>query len=494
MNPTMTIVRGISGAALGLAILCSGVTVRPESSPVQAGLHVMKITSGPAGSEVNGTFVLSEERSTFSRINDKEVIVYFMWDGTAGPHKLVANWRSPDGSLSSSSAIEYVAKDRRFGAYWRLTLGPTLPTGTWSIEATVDGQPGGRYTFEVTDATPPSGTPTKKPLPQSELYETLNRAFVLLQRTTTEGRQLETTAGLAMGNRVYTIIGTIDETDQVHAAGADGKPVPLPSVLAWSRREHWAVLPVDQAVAPSLPLASVENTAIGDRCFSMEGGTGARVLLEGTITGRATSAGPVPRFIVTFYTGLGTPGAPVMNQFGEVIGIIGGGTAPGPLGLRRLMRTQAELRGAGVIPLSAFRLNPDAAPTTLAELRTRGDVIAPAKGLEHVLSGGFATGIIKKNSVQPADQRDEFSLSEKGFTVFVTWSPLERLRGMMSLRVYDADNRVIMEGKPAKRDLRKGTLVMSSWQLPMPGAAGLYRADVFLDQTVMWRSYVRVTP
>ena len=489
--------RAAAGAALGLAMLFASASVRSfelRSQSAQPSLHVLKITSGPSGSEVNGALVLSEERSTFSRVHDREVLVYFMWDGVPGPHKLVASWRSPDGSLSSSSAIDYVASDRRFGAYWRFTLGPTVPTGTWSIEATVDGQPGGRYTFEVTDAAPPAGAPVKKPLTQPELYETLNRVFVVLQRSTADGRPLAATAGLGLGARVYTTIGTIDETDLIHAVGADAKPRPVESVIGFNRRDEWAVLPAAAQDSPSLPVASLDSTAVGARCYSMEGGASGRVLLEGTITGRSSSGGPMAGFIATFFTGLGTPGAPVVNEFGEVIGIIGGGAAAGPAGLRQLMRMQAELRGAKVIPLSAFRVNADATPASLADLRTRGELIAPVRGEQHVLSGGFASGLIKKASIQPADQRDEFSIGEKGFTVFVTFSPLERLRGMLSLRIYDAESRVVTEDKPVKRDLRKGALLMSSWQLSMPKAPGLYRADVLLDDKVMWRSYVRVTP
>lgn len=488
----MTIPRGIGSVAIVLWMLCSGGIARPHALPGQQ-LHVLKITSGPAGSEVNGAFVLSEERASFSRTDDKEVVVHFMWEGTPGPHKLVATWRSPDGALSSSSAIDYVAKDRRFGAYWRFTLAPTLPTGTWAIEASVDGEPAGRYSFEITDAAPPAGTPVKKVLAQPELYEALSRVFVLLQRSTSEGRQLQATAGLALGNRVYTVIGTIDETDRIQAAGPAGPPGPVESVIGWSRRNRWAVLPFDRSDGSSPPVAAFDSTAVGDRCFSMEGGASGRVLLEGTITGRS-AASPTPGFIATFYTGLGTPGAPVMNQFGEIIDIIGGGITTGPMGMRQLMRMQADLRGAAVIPLSAFRVRADAQPTSLTELEARGDVIAAPQGEEHVLSGGFATAIVKKASIQPEDQREEFSISEKGFTVFVTFSPLERLRGMISLRIYDAENRMVMQGKPVKRDFRKGSLVMNSWQLAMPGTAGLYRADVLLDEKVMWRSYVRVTP
>src|SRR5215211_5599406 len=92
------------------------------SVPVQGqtDLRVISISAGPSGADVNGTFALSEERSIFSREADREVYVLFRWEGVPGPHKLVAQWRSPDGSATSSSAIDYVAKDKRFGAYWQL--------------------------------------------------------------------------------------------------------------------------------------------------------------------------------------------------------------------------------------------------------------------------------------------------------------------------------------------------------------------------------------
>ena len=60
---------------------------------------MLKIFAGPAGKEADGAFVLTEERTIFGRDDDREVIVMFEWDGVPGPHKLVAQWRSPDGSL-----------------------------------------------------------------------------------------------------------------------------------------------------------------------------------------------------------------------------------------------------------------------------------------------------------------------------------------------------------------------------------------------------------
>ena len=77
--------------------------------------YVSYTLSGPSGSDVNGTFVLtSNGQSSIATMT--EIIVLFERDGLPGPHRLVAQWRSQTQPLNS--AIDYVAA-QRFGAYTR---------------------------------------------------------------------------------------------------------------------------------------------------------------------------------------------------------------------------------------------------------------------------------------------------------------------------------------------------------------------------------------
>src|SRR6478752_1921073 len=112
-------------------------------------LRLLNAAVGSGGTVVNGRFVLADERVAFSRVDDKELVASFEWEGAPGAHRMVATWRGPDGAVSSSAPVEYQAKDRRFGAYWRFSLSPTMVTGNWSVDVAVDGQPGGRVSFEV---------------------------------------------------------------------------------------------------------------------------------------------------------------------------------------------------------------------------------------------------------------------------------------------------------------------------------------------------------
>ncbi|HEY1303308.1 MAG TPA: hypothetical protein VGF24_07145 [Vicinamibacterales bacterium] len=144
--------------------------------------------------------------------------------------------------------------------------------------------------------------------------------------------------------------------------------------------------------------------------------------------------------------------------------------------------------------MSAIRLPSNVVPTSIDDLRARGDLIPALGGEEHILSGGFATGISKGPVVRPSDQRNDFSVADKPFTVFVTWSPQQRLKGMVALRLHDADNKVLAEGKPVKKDFRKDELVLMSWTVPVPKTPGIYRADVLFNDKPTWRGFVRITP
>ncbi len=470
------------------------VTARAQTPAAQppVPVHVLKISAGPAGKEADGAFLLTEERTIFSRSDDREVIVLFQWEGAAGAHKLAAQWRSPDGNLGSTSSVDYVAKDRRFGVYWRLPISPVMPLGSWSIETTVDGQPAGRLSFEIKDERVVAAV-VKRPLSQSELYERLSQSFVVIERIGARGRQLEGAAGLAVSGRVYTSLAAIDSAEAVYGVTADGKRLPLTDVVGLNRRQDWTVLAGVPASGEPLGVAAADGVKVGDRVFSMEGGAvGSRVLVEGTLTGQSESPSAGRRMLITLLTGPGTIGAPVVNEYGELIGIIGGVGMPGATRLIELLRARAETRALTLIPLNLIRFNPDQPGQSIATLLQKGELVAPLVGEEHVVSGGFAKAIGKAQTVQAIDQREQFSSQDKTFVTYVSWNPQVRVRGQGMIRVFDIDNRPVAESAPGKVDVRKGQFVLSSWTIPVP-APGTYRVETLLDGKPFWRGFVRIT-
>jgi hypothetical protein len=487
----------MSVIALSLLVgsMLSGGPQSQVTSP--APLTVLRIAAGPHGEVRNGNFVLDEERTQFDPSKDKEVVVYFQWQGQPGVHRMTAQWKSPDGASSTTSPIQYDAKDRRFGAFWSLTLSPTSAAGAWSIEATVDGQPGGRFMFDLAPmSSSTAAPPVKRPLSQADLFTRASGAFVLLERATAKGGRLDPAAAFAAGHgRLFTAVAAVDGADTITAVLPDGRRQPITAMLGMNRQQDWIVLSGGAEGETNQPLASEAGTQIGDRLFSIEASTGAaRVLVDGALSGRAGSPATGPRLLMTLGGGSAPPGEPVFNEFGELIGILGGSLVPGASDLSDLMHFRAELRGVPIVPVSLVRVALDASLVPLADIRARGDLLPAVQGGQNVMSGGFALGITQTQTVRPADQRQEFSSSrDKEFVIFITWNPQMRVKGIQMLRVYDEANRIVVESKPGKLDLRPGDSRFSTWKLPVPARPGIYRAEILVDGVPTWRSFMRAT-
>jgi hypothetical protein len=260
-----------------------------------------------------------------------------------------------------------------------------------------------------------------------------------------------------------------------------------------NRAQDWAIVAGGTDADASQPLASDTTVQIGDRMFSLDAGADAsRVLVDGQITGRAGSPGSGPRFVMSLGRGVSPPGEPVFNEYGELIGLMGGSLVPGTYELANLVRFRDELRGSPVVPISLFRAPADTAGTPIADARARGDLLAGIEGGKNIVHGGFARGI-SKTTPNPVDERHDFSATEKEFTVFISWVPQARVKGIAILRLYDDGNHVVVESKPGRIDIRPDNFALSNWKIQSPGRPGVYRADVMIDGVPFWRDFVRIT-
>src|SRR6185437_8728347 len=112
--------------------------------------RLVRSLSGPSGKVVGSDFVLDESRSRFVYPQDRSLTVYFEWEWAPGDHVLVASWRRPDGRVASVSPdVKIQSTSTRLTAYWVFEVVPTLPSGTWTVEVRIDGQPAGSHAFEL---------------------------------------------------------------------------------------------------------------------------------------------------------------------------------------------------------------------------------------------------------------------------------------------------------------------------------------------------------
>lgn len=65
--------------------------------------------------------------------------------------------------------------------------------------------------------------------------------------------------------------------------------------------------------------------------------------------------------------------------------------------------------------------------------------------------------------------------------------------GVASLRVYDLNNRLLAQGKPAKVSMKPTDRAFPTWEVPLAGLLrGTYRVDVLLGPDPAWRAFFRV--
>jgi hypothetical protein len=298
---------------------------------------------------------------------------------------------------------------------------------------------------------------------------------------------------VADDGRIVTSFTVVDAADAVRAMLPDGRRLDLSALAGWNRQQGWAV--VDGSHTNPEPLQRAKNPpAVGDRCVSFEAGSeGARILLEGSIVGQHSTATTGARLLASFSTGFATRGSPVLNDSGEIIGLVEGGPGVGGRDMPRLVALQPPaVPGVPVIPIGLIPPGSKAA-VSLTELVRTGVLMRPLAGERNILSAGFAYKFKNQGpGNQPIDQRYEFTPADGKMVVFVTWQPQERLRGLLTLQIYDDENRVVGQSKAKKVNLRAGNTVLTDFTMSVPSEPGVYRADVLIDGRPAWREFFRV--
>lgn len=258
-------------------------------------------------------------------------------------------------------------------------------------------------------------------------------------------------------------------------------------VVAWSRSERWRF----SRAARHLPRPSCPSPTT-ERCrwaiavtHSRDSPAGARVLLEGAISGR--TAGERSSWLVAFHNGSVRAGSPVVNESG----------APGP-GRQpdspvRSLRARDELRGTPLVSFADMKVPESAAAVPLDNSAYEE---SSCSGSSARLTSSPAASRRRSAAVRPSRPRSSGASSPRTKDV-------DRIRDLESPGtaqrhdVHEAvlrRERLISQSKPQKSDLKKQNLVLVSWQMPMLRTPGVYRAAVLMDDKVMWRGYVRLLP
>ena len=465
---------------------------------------MLRATAGTKGTEQHGRFFISDPRTVFHLIDDHKVIVEFEWDGPVGPHKFEGLWKDPSGKVVIVSDFQFETKTTPFAGYFTMLMDEDATTGIWTIDSRIDGQTAGSYSFEIIAGAGTTPVPTARiPLNSTDIYRVAQAATAFVEKMDTHGKEFGRGSGFSLGSgRVLTTFGNIDGASELRLVFGGGQTINTTQVIAWNRLQDWAVLKVDAPGIPALKLAPEKSWSVGQHIYSL--GTspaGGRTILDGGIVGDTTQPEAGERLTLSFVFNSISVGGPILNEFGDVVGMLGGLSFPGagdssPNAIPS-SGSFAAPAAALAVPTELIRIPPaDQSSSTLADLAGKGLFIAPLQAQDQVGYGALALGLDSKGpQAWPRDTRDRFSHSDGKMMVFINWTPKTKYKGVATLRFYDVNNKELAQSQPTNVNIRPGQFTSTSWTVPLSSfAAGTYRADICLGDAPAWREYFRVVP
>jgi S1-C subfamily serine protease len=465
---------------------------------------MLRATAGTKGIEQHGRFFISDPRTVFHLSDDHKVIVEFEWDGPVGPHKFEGLWKDPSGKIAIVSDFQFEPKTTPFAGYFTMLIDETATTGIWTIDSRIDGQTAGSYPFEIVAGAGTSPVPTARiPLNATDIYHGAQAATAFVEKLDSDGKEFGRGSGFSLGSgRVLTTFGNIDGATELRLVFGSGQAIATRQVIAWNRLQDWVVLKVESPGIPALKLAEEKSWVVAQHVFSL--GTspaGGRTILDGGIVGDTSQPEAGERMTLSFPFNSLSVGGPILDDFGDVIGMLSSLLTPGagdsPSSAIPPSGGVATVLSALAVPTDLVKIPPPDQPSsTLADLAGKGLFILPLKAQDQVGFGALALSLDSRGpQAWPRDTRNRFSHSDGKMMVFINWMPKAKYKGVATLRFYDASNKELAQSRPLNVNIHPGQFTSSSWTVPLTSfPAGAYRADVYLGDVPAWREFFRVLP
>lgn len=515
----------IAGILFSLLIIAApsqiesaGVQRSGVSEAGQKKYRLIRSISGPKGHEEGPRFVIDDPRTVFRIPTDTQVIVYLEWEGPPGRHAIEGLWKNPADKVVVVSDFTLEVRQNRFAGYFTLLLAETTETGIWTLEARVDGETTGSHKFQIVSAKDaaalpepaptqpqPSGPPpeqARQPLTESKIYELANLATVLIEKYDAKGVRIDSGSGFFVDSDVIlTAFQVIDGGSKLRLSLSDGHRLETDQALTCDKWQDWAFLKVSSGQQRLIKFSSDAESSIGSRVYTLAvSPDGARVLVRCDVVGKNKSQQNGERISLNC-SHPNVTGSPLMNEYGDLIGVVGGNLIPGWGSTKSITGVYyggAQLGnstpGLLAVPVSASsKPSSTHAPTSLQQLATDGTFITPVSGFENILFGTLAKRIETNPRPRTVDETYDFRSKEGSLVIFVSWQPKEKIKAAATIRVYDLSGRVLIESKPSKLNLKPRTPADSWWKADISSLKpATYRVDVFLDSNPVWRAFFKV--
>ena len=480
-----------------------GGAVAPANTPIY---KLLRSASGSESTKSAGGFHINDPRSTFYLPADKKVIVYMEWEGPSGKHTFEAYWRNPEGRVTVVSDFKYEQspQEKRYAGYMQLNLVPEMQSGMWSMEARIDGELLGKHAFEIVSAAKPAmAEDTRIRLSVAEQYNKASASSRLLEALDAQGRTLRYGMGFFIAkNQFLTAFQNIDGADAVRIRLGNGQALLVHVVVAYDRWQDWAILPAENGTSMT---RSPAPGSIGERetTLSIDQNGNSSIVDASWIGKINTPHGD--RFKMASSVLPQSAGSPVMNEYGEVVGLTAGLPIPGLRSLvardpnMHVVMYPGNLYESGLmvnavdtsIPIEQVPTNA-AGGATFSELATSGVFTPIFTTRVRVGQGTLCKRIEKGDIPRPAQESYTFARTEM-MQVYVMWYPEKKDKAMAAVKIYDLNNKLVTESPAKNVKFAPGDTTPSIWSVPLTNLVpAIYRVDITLDGVTDFRTYFRV--
>ena len=449
---------------------------------------------------------MTEPRSTFYVPDDREVVVYFVWEGVVGKHHCEGTVRGPNGQFANMSSFDYNASQPRFAGYWKVPLSDSTSPGTWVFDTHVDGEPAGQLTFQVVPGAKPATLPVAAALPTTaDIYKLAVSSSVSIDSLDPGGKLIRHGSGVFFKQGlVVTSFRVVEGASALRLRFSDGREIRIEQLAVWDRNQDWAIIAVDSPSATIVKLADPKSWNIGDHCYWLDvNPDGSRVIHDGQIVGVQSPPRSGDRINISGIYNRWSLGGPLLNEQGQMIGLLGG-ALPDALLLDYGSDPQSNTPdlnmstlGGIAIAASLLPISAPSSPKSLPDMLSNGDMI-PIVSKSQVINFGLLSNGPASDPKQHAaiqhNWKSTFQRNDTSAVAIIAFTNVENIKSTTTIKLYDLDNHLVATGKTEKLNITRGQPAERTWTLPLVNlAAGFYRVDILVADEIAWRQYFKIT-
>jgi hypothetical protein len=339
----------------------------------------------------------------------------------------------------------------------------------------------------------------------AEIYKLAATASVSIDGLDASGKVIKRGSGLLIKDGlVATSLRVVEGASALRLRFSDGKEISTDQLLAWNRRQDWALIAATSQSSSTPKFAVPKSWNIGDRCFWLDvNPDGSRIIRDGQIVGLESPPFAGDRINLSGNYNRAALGGPLLDEQGQIIGVLGGTLPSTLLGdsysdpASASPDLMAGSLGGIAIAANLLPASVSSSPQSLPALLASGDMMRTVSRPQIISFGMLtdASAVIdpKKHLAVQRIWKSTFQKGDASAAVILSFANNEPLKTTATIKLYDVDNHLVATGKTEKLNISRGDFPERSWTFPLTNLpSGFYRVDILVADGVAWRQFFKL--